>query len=179
MFNQCIPFQFTHGYIQANLAAFIGIPAKFLSFVLNFFFKFQQLQFNQNFFFERSTQMGSSSSNSNSDNKGSRLYLTLHGRSAPSSPTNQTGSNSGGFRGNHIAPNSLVKAGMTPLPQGWQAFRNRKNEIYFLNQNTKEETSIDPRPLPNGWNQHVTVNDDNLEKTIWINNELRYNAFNN
>ena len=103
-----------------------------------------------------------------SSSNGRSSYNSLEGKISPAtSPRAGSGEKSA----NQIAPNSMISSGMIPLPDGWQAFRNNSNEIYFLNRSTKQETPDDPRPLPNGWTENVRKNGDKLEK-FWINNEL-------
>ena len=70
------------------------------------------------------------------------------------------------------APNSEASGeGANPLPPGWEAFKNSKNEIYFVNKNTKENTKKDPRPLPTNWSEDIRENGDELERWF-INSEL-------
>ena len=69
-------------------------------------------------------------------------------------------------------PNSATNGeGTNPLPDGWQAFKNSKNEIYFINTNTKEHTKADPRPLPSNWTEQIKENGKELERWF-INSEL-------
>ena len=63
------------------------------------------------------------------------------------------------------APNSdIATEGTNPLPDDWEAFKNSKNEMYFVNKNTKESTKADPRPLPSGWIEEIRENGTDLER---------------
>lgn len=42
-----------------------------------------------------------------------------------------------------------------PLPPGWEARRDRTGRVYFVNHGNRETSWVDPRPLPDGWEQRV------------------------
>lgn len=40
-----------------------------------------------------------------------------------------------------------------PLPPGWEARRDHTGRLYFVDHNAHETSWVDPRPMPNGWEQ--------------------------